>query len=142
MTTVAFVCVHNAGRSQMAAAFARSAAVPGLTVLCGGTDPAAAVNPLVVAIMKERGIDIGGARPHKLTDEEAMSADFFITMGCSPDEACPAGYRGDARDWQVPDPKGKGPAEVRAIRDQIEKRVDALLSEIRSLPVKGTAASR
>ncbi len=130
MTTLAFVCVHNAGRSQMAAGLARALAPPTVRVLSGGTDPAKAVNATVVAVMGERGIDISSAVPHKLTYDEAMSADFFITMGCSPEEACPAGYRGDTRDWQLPDPKGKGIDEIRGIRDEIEIRVAALLAEI------------
>ena len=130
MTTVAFVCVHNAGRSQMAAGFARARALAGVSVLSGGTNPSSAVSPIVVAAMREKGIDISGAKPQKLTYEEAMSADFFITMGCAPEEACPAGFRGDTRDWELPDPKGKSIEEVRKIRDAIEARVDALLKEI------------
>jgi arsenate reductase len=136
MATVAFVCVHNAGRSQMAAGFARALAPPGIKVLSGGTDPAKAGNPTVVAVMKERGIDLSGALPHKLTYDEAMSADYFITMGCSPDEACPAGFRGDTRDWKLEDPKGKSIEQVRGIRDDIERRVKALLAEISSLKAR------
>ena len=140
MTTVAFVCVGNAGRSQMAAGFARALAPSGVTVLSGGTAPAKAVNPLVVAAMMEKGVDISGAKPHKLTDDEAMSADFFITMGCSQDEACPVGFRGDARDWALDDPKGKDEAGVRAIRDEIERRVGNLMAEIRAGRPAGAAA--
>lgn len=135
MTTVAFVCVHNAGRSQMAAGFARALAPPGVKVLSGGTAPATSVNPTVVAAMMERGIDISKAVPHKLTYDEAMSADYFITMGCSPDEACPAGFRGDTRDWALDDPKGKTLGEIRGIRDEIERRVKALLAEMAGRPV-------
>jgi protein-tyrosine-phosphatase len=140
LTTIAFVCVHNAGRSQMAAAFARAAAPEGIAVLSGGTEPGRAVNPVVIEAMREKGIDLSGAKPQKLTYEQAMSADFFITMGCSPDEACPAGFRGDTRDWALPDPKGKPLEEVRKIRDDIESRVRALLAEIEAAP--GGAASQ
>jgi arsenate reductase (thioredoxin) len=129
-TTIAFVCVHNAGRSQMAAAFARKLAPEGVAVISGGTVPAQSVNPVVVAVLKEKGIDISGVVPHKLGYDEAMSADYLITMGCSPDEACPAGFRGDAREWNLEDPKGKSIEEIRAIRDEIEKRVSELLVEI------------
>jgi arsenate reductase len=137
MTRIAFVCVHNAGRSQMAAAFARKMAPPGVAVLSGGTEPAARLNPSVIAAMAEKGIDISGEAPRRLTFEEAMSADYFITMGCSPEDACPAGYRGDTRDWALEDPKGKPMEVVRAIRDEIERRVKALLVEIQARPTTG-----
>lgn len=131
MTVIAFVCVHNAGRSQMAAAFARRAAPAGITVISAGTEPAKAVNPVVVEAMRERGFDLTGEVPRNLTFQEAMAADYFVTMGCAPEEACPAGYRGDVRDWKLADPKGRTLLEVRAIRDQIEERVLALIEQIR-----------
>lgn len=130
MTTIAFVCAHNAGRSQMAAAFARQLAPFGVDIVSGGTDPGVKVNPVVVEAMLEKNIDLRGAVPRKLAYDESMSADYFVTMGCSPEEACPAGYRGDTRDWDLPDPKGKSLDEVRAIRDEIERRVKALLDEV------------
>ncbi len=132
MTAIAFACGHNAGRSQMAAAFARALAPPGIKVVSGGVSPAREVNPVVVAAMAEKGIDISGERPRRLTPDEAASADYLITMGCSPDEACPAGYRGDARDWALSDPKGKPIEEVRKIRNEVEARVRALVDEIRA----------
>ena len=131
MTTVAFVCVHNAGRSQMAAAFARGMVPPGITVISAGTQPAKAVNPVVVEAMRERGFDLAGEVPRKLTFDEAMAANYFVTMGCDPEEACPAGYRGDVRDWKLADPKGKTLPEVRLIRDEVEERVRALIEELR-----------
>lgn len=137
MTVVAFVCVHNAGRSQMAAAFARKLAPPGVSVLSAGTEPAKALNPVVVQAMREKGIDLARAVPRKLVHDEAMSADYFVTMGCAPEQACPAGYRGDVRDWKLEDPKGKTLHEVRLIRDEIEERVRALIEEIRGAG-KGT----
>jgi protein-tyrosine-phosphatase len=141
LVNVAFVCVHNAGRSQMAAAFGRAMAPPGVKVLSGGTEPAKALNPTVVAVMGEKGVDLSKEVPRKLPYEEAMSADYFITMGCSPDEACPAGYRGDVRDWDLPDPKGKSLEEVRKIRDEIESRVRALMVEIESTNSRKGGAS-
>lgn len=139
MTTIAFVCVHNAGRSQMAAALARRLAPPGVNIVSGGTDPGVKVNPIVVEAMLEKDVDLRGAVPRKLGYEEAMSADYFITMGCSPDEACPTGYRGDTRDWELPDPKGKSLAEVRAIRDAIEVKVKRLLDEVSAPSPRGGA---
>lgn len=130
MTTIAFVCVHNAGRSQIAAAFARRLAPAGITIVSGGTEPGAKVNPVVVEAMLEKGIDLQGAVPRKVGHDEAMAADYFVTMGCSPEEACPAGYRGDTRAWDLADPKGKSLDEVRAIRDEIEARVKELLDEV------------
>lgn len=132
MTVIAFVCLHNAGRSQMAAAFARKLAPRAVTVLSAGTEPAKAVNPVVVEAMREKGIDIAGVVPRRLGYDEAMGANYFITMGCAPEEACPAGFRGDARDWDLPDPKGKSLAQVRKIRDEIEVRVRALMAELKA----------
>ena len=99
-------------------------------MISGGTDPAPQLNPTVVQVMLEKGTDLRTISPRKLGYDEAMAADFFITMGCSPEEACPAGYRGDTRDWDLPDPKGKSLDEVRAIRDAIEARVRTLVDEI------------
>lgn len=130
MPSIAFVCVHNAGRSQIAAAFARKLAPPEVTVASGGTQPALRLNLTVVEAMLEKRLDLRGLAPRKLTYEEAMGADFFITMGCSPEDACPAGYRGDTQDWDLEDPKGKSLEDVRKIRDEIEARVRALLDEI------------
>ena len=141
MVSIAFVCVHNAGRSQMAAAFGRAMAPPGVRILSGGTEPAKSINPTVVAVMREKGIDLSREVPRKLSYEEAMSADYFITMGCSPEEACPAGYRGDVREWELPDPKGKSEDEVRKIRDEIEARVRALLREIAAAEPRARGAS-
>ncbi len=117
----------------MAAAFARKLAPAGVKVVSGGTVPGKALNPTVVEAMREKGIDLSGLVPRKLGYDEAMAADYFITMGCAPEEACPAGFRGDTRDWDLPDPKGQSLEEVRAIRDAIEARVRALLAELRTL---------
>jgi arsenate reductase len=136
VTKIAFVCIGNAGRSQMAAAFARRLAPRGIAILSGGTRPEAEVNPVVVQAMKERGIDISRERPRAITPRELEDADYVITMGCSAEDICPAAFRGDARDWGLPDPKGKSLEEVRGIRDEIEGRVRALLEEVRRVKLK------
>lgn len=127
MTTVIFACVHNAGRSQMAAAFFNTFADPARArAVSAGTAPAERVHPEVVAAMREVGIDLSGARPQRLTDELAASAQVLVTMGCG--EACPVvpGLKRD--DWPIDDPKGRPLEEVRRIRDEIRRRVEELLS--------------
>jgi arsenate reductase (thioredoxin) len=125
---VLFVCVENAGRSQMAEAFARKR---GLTAASAGTIPGQRVNPTVVDVMKKRGIDLSSARPKMLTAELINQASLVVTMGCSVEEVCPrpilAKMRKKLLDWHLDDPKGKPIHEVRKIRDEIERRV----SEIR-----------
>lgn len=130
MVTIAFVCVENAGRSQMAAAFARRAGPGGITVTCGGTRPATAVHPVVVAAMQEVGIDLDGVKPRAVTREEILASDVVVTMGCAAEDVCPARFRGDVRDWALPDPKGESLETVRRIRDEIERRVTVLLQEV------------
>jgi arsenate reductase len=127
MMTVIFACIHNAGRSQMAAAFFNAFADPALArAVSAGTVPAERVHPEVVATMREVGIDLSGARPQRLTDELAASAQVLVTMGCG--EACPVvpGLKRD--DWPIDDPKGRPLEEVRRIRDEIGRRVEELLS--------------
>jgi len=107
---VAFVCVENAGRSQMAAAFAEEMIDRrglDLWVISGGTDPAEAVHPVVAEAMRERGIDISGREPRRATREELAEADVVVTMGCT-GGVCPAGFVGEHRDWDLEDPGGKG----------------------------------
>lgn len=126
--TVIFACVHNAGRSQMAAAFFNALADPARArALSAGTAPAARVHPEVVEVMRELTLDLAAARPMRLTDELARGAALLVTMGCG--EACPfvPGLRRD--DWNVADPKGRPLAEVRAIRDDVRRRVDRLVAE-------------
>ena len=127
MTTVVFACVHNAGRSQMAAAFFNALADPGRArAVSGGTQPADRVHPEVVAVMREAGIDLSAARPRRLTEELAATGGLLITMGCG--EACPVvpGLRRD--DWPIEDPKGRPLDRVRAIRDEIRARVERLIA--------------
>lgn len=127
MTTVLFACVHNAGRSQMAAAFFNRWADPARArALSAGTEPGARVHPEVVDAMRERGIDLAAVEPQKLTAELASQAAWLITMGCG--DRCPAvpGARRD--DWPLEDPKGQPRDRVCAIRDQIEARVKQLIA--------------
>jgi arsenate reductase (thioredoxin) len=124
--TVIFACVHNAGRSQMAAAFFNQLADPARAhAVSAGTAPGDRVHPEVVAVMQEEGIDLSAARPRKLTPEIAAQAQLLITMGCG--DECPyvPGLRRD--DWPLPDPKGQPIERVRAIRDDIRARVEALV---------------
>ena len=122
-----FVCVHNAGRSQMAAAFATKR---GLNAESAGTMPSSSVNPVVVQAMKEKGIDISSNLPKLLTNDMINRASLVVTMGCSVEEVCPrpmlAKMQKKLVDWDLEDPKGKKIAEVRKIRDDIERRVAAL----------------
>jgi len=127
MTTVIFACVHNAGRSQMAAAFFNHLADPGhARALSAGTQPAQHVHPEVVAVMREVSIDLREARPTRLTDELAAGAQLLVTMGCG--ETCPVlpGLR--RLDWGLPDPKGKPIEHVRVIREEIRTRVEQLVA--------------
>jgi arsenate reductase len=127
METVIFACVHNAGRSQMAAAFFNALAASNVRAISAGTEPATRVHPEVVTAMNEVGIDLSSAAPQKLTDDLASRAHMLITMGCG--EACPA-VPGLARDdWPLADPKGKGVDDVRRIRDEVRARVTQLLSD-------------
>ena len=128
MKTVIFACVHNAGRSQMAAAFFNRLADPARArALSAGTTPGDRVHPEVVAVMREEGIDLSGARPQKLTTELAGQAQLLITMGCG--DECPyvPGVRRD--DWPLDDPKGQPAERVRSIRDDIRARVEALVGQ-------------
>ena len=125
---VLFVCVHNAGRSQMVAAMLDHFGAGRVRSRSAGSAPAAEVNPAVVSAMREIGIDLTGAVPKPLTDEAARAADVVVTMGCG--DACPV-YPGKRYlDWQLADPAGQGVDAVRPIRDEIEMRVRALIEEL------------
>ena len=130
MTTpsILFLCVHNAGRSQMAAAFARLFGKGRVTVFSAGSAPGETLNPAVVAAMEEVGISIAGETPKKLTTEMGLEATVIVTMGCG--DACPV-YPGKRYlDWELTDPAGKSVEVVREIRDDISARVRALLAEL------------
>ena len=127
MRTFIFACVHNAGRSQMSAAFFNQLADPELARgISAGTQPAEHVHPVVVDAMREVGIDLSNAKPRKLTAELAQNAEMLVTMGCG--DECPyvPGLRRD--DWPLPDPKGQGIESVRQTRDEIKRRVMQLLA--------------
>ena len=133
--TVLFLCVHNAGRSQMAAGWMRHLAGDRVDVLSGGSEPADQVNPVAVAAMAEKGIDIGTERPQRWTDDRIRSADVVVTMGCG--DECPL-YPGRRYvDWELTDPAGLPLDEVRPIRDEIEDRVRTLLSQLNVEPLTG-----
>ncbi len=127
MKRVLFVCVENAGRSQMAEAFARHYGKDTVEAWSAGTMPGIQVNPTVVAVMKERGIDLSKKRPKTLDPDMIEQADTVITMGCSVADYCPAPLLKKAVDWGLEDPKGRTIDEVRKIRDEIERRVLRLL---------------
>jgi arsenate reductase len=125
---ILFLCVHNAGRSQMAAAFARELGRERVVVHSAGSAPGEHLNPAVVNAMKEKGIDISHEAPRKLTSEMGLDADVIITMGCG--DACPV-YPGKRYlDWDLPDPAGKGVEDVRLIRDEIQRLVERLLADL------------
>lgn len=128
---VLFVCVQNAGRSQMASAILRSLAGDRVRVLSAGSEPAGSINPLIVAALDEIGVPVGGEYPKPLTDEVVRASDFVITMGCG--DACPIYPGRRYLDWDLPDPAGLGMAGVRAVRDDIDSRVRALLREMDAL---------
>ena len=128
LPTVLFVCVHNAGRSQMAAGLLAYHAAGRVAVRSAGSAPADSINPSAVAVMAELGIDIGAELPQKLTDDAVQESDVVITLGCG--DACPF-YPGKRYlDWEVPDPAGLAPDQVRPIRDEIDQRVLRLLAEL------------
>jgi arsenate reductase (thioredoxin) len=125
--TVVFACVHNAGRSQMAAAFFNQLADPSKArAISAGTQPATAVHPEVVAAMREVGIDLSAAKPRRLTADLAPRIDWLITMGC--EEACPVIPDARREDWQIDDPKGQPIHRVRAIRDDVRRRVQEFVA--------------
>jgi protein-tyrosine-phosphatase len=130
MATALFVCLHNAGRSQMSAALFERAAAGRHRARSAGTlaDPRGSVHPEVVEVMAELGVDVSGRRPARLTDELARQADVVVTMGCG--DSCP--YIPGTRyvDWDLEDPKGLPVDRVRAIRDDIAARVDALVADL------------
>lgn len=128
--SVLFVCVHNAGRSQMAAAFLSRLAQGRVEVRSAGSAPAGSVDPAVVEAMAEAGIDISAETPKVLTTEAVQASDVVVTMGCG--DACPVFPGKKYLDWQLDDPAGQGLEAVRPVRDEIEQRIRGLLSELLS----------
>ncbi|MFF3376003.1 arsenate reductase ArsC [Streptomyces sp. NPDC002680] len=128
LASVLFVCVHNAGRSQMAAGFLDHLAGDRIEVRSAGSIPGDRVNPAAVEAMREVGVDIAGATPKILTTEAVQASDYVITMGCG--DACPVFPGKKYLDWDLADPAGQGVEAVRPIRDEIRHRIEALIAEI------------
>ena len=128
LPSVVFLCVHNAGRSQMAAGFARAMGGDRIQVYSGGSAPAATVNPVAVAAMGEMGIDLSAARPQPWTIEAIRAADVVVTMGCG--DECPYVPGVQYEDWALDDPSGLPLEQVQAIRDEIRYRVERLLRRL------------
>lgn len=128
MSGILFLCIHNAGRSQMAAGFARELSNGSVTVLSGGSEPADTVNPVAVQVMNEVGIDIAGYVPQKYNDDLLHAVDVVVTMGCG--DTCPYIPGKKYIDWPLDDPKGRPLDEVRVIRDQIRANVEELLGQL------------
>ena len=137
MSTVLFVCLHNAGRSQMSQALFTRAAGGRHTALSAGTTPGERVHPEVVEVMRELGIDLSDRQPRPLTRELAEEADIVVTMGCG--DECPFIPGKRYLDWDLPDPKGLPLDQVRVIRDEIAHRVDELVAQLDALPDKQAA---
>ena len=129
MKKVLFVCVENAGRSQMAEAFANKYGKGKLTASSAGNKPAGKVNSIVVEVMKEKDIDISLNKPKLLTYQMAQDADLIVTMGCNDQGICPGPFFKPTIDWKLEDPKGKPIEKVRKIRDEIEQHVQELITE-------------
>jgi protein-tyrosine-phosphatase len=126
--TVLFVCVHNAGRSQMAAGYLQHLAGERVQVLSAGTEPKNEINPSAISAMAEEGIDIANNSPKVLTEAAVKESDYVITMGCG--DTCPFFAGKTYLDWPLNDPAGKGVEDVRPIRDEIRAKVEALIAEI------------
>jgi arsenate reductase len=125
---ILFVCVENARRSQMAEGFANALGRGKLEVYSAGSRPSSQIDPLVIEVMKEKGIDLTAKRPKSLYELPPVEMDYLITMGC--EETCPAVPARKIMEWQIPDPKGKPIDEIRGIRDMLEAKVKTLLEEV------------
>jgi protein-tyrosine-phosphatase len=130
MNKILFICVENAGRSQMAEAFFRKYMPKGFEAISAGTKPSTHVNPTVLQAMKEIGIDIENQIPKHISQQIIDESEKAINMGCMDKESCPALFVKDVVDWQIPDPKGKSIEEVREIRDQIKTKVMILIKSL------------
>jgi len=126
--TVLFVCIHNAGRAQMAAGYRRALSGGAVEVRSGGSEPGDSINPIAIEAMAEEGIDISQAVPQLMTTEQVQASDVVITMGCG--DVCPVFPGKRYEDWDLADPKGRPLEEVRSIRDDIRARVQALVAEL------------
>ena len=127
---IVFICVENARRSQMAQGFAEALGQGKIEVYSAGSSPSSQIDPLVIEVMKEKGIDLGTKRPKSLDDLPKVEMDYLVTMGC--EETCPAVLAKKTIEWEIPDPKGKPIDEIRRIRDMLEAKVKMLLEEVDS----------
>jgi len=127
-TSVLFVCIHNAGRSQMAAGYLTALSGGSIEVRSGGSEPGDQINPMAIAAMAEEGIDISQGLPQLMTTEHVRDSDVVITMGCG--DVCPIFPGKRYEDWELVDPAGKSLDDVRPIRDDIKRRVEALLAQL------------
>jgi protein-tyrosine-phosphatase len=125
---ILFVCVQNASRRQMAQGFAEALAQGKLEVYSAGSSPSSQIDPLVIEVMKEKGIDLSGKRPKSLNELPPVEMDYLITMGC--EEACPAVLAKKIVEWEIPDPKGKLIETFREVRDMIEEKVKSLFKQV------------
>jgi protein-tyrosine-phosphatase len=130
MKKILFVCVENAGRSQMAEAFAKYYGKDKVEAISAGTMPSTEVNPIVVQVMREKGINVSENKPKLVNNQMVQEADVIIVMGCDPQGFCPASFLSKVVDWKLDNPKGKSIEKVREIRDEIERRVEKLISTI------------
>lgn len=130
--TILFVCVGNAGRSQMAEAIFNKLAPSGYRAISAGTKPAKEVNPLVIEALRQIGIDMSGSKPKLASREMVVEAERIITMGCEATDFCPATFLPKVEDWKIEDPKGKSLQEIVSIRETIRERVEELIRELRS----------
>ncbi|NWG11288.1 arsenate reductase ArsC [Candidatus Bathyarchaeota archaeon] len=130
MKKVLFVCVENSGRSQMAEAFSKAYGKDKVEGLSAGTMPTKEVNPVIVQVMREKGIDLSGNKPRLITNQMVQEADMIIVMGCSAQGFCPAPLLNKVVDWGIEDPKDKPIEKVREIRDEIETKVKKLIEDI------------
>lgn len=131
MKKILFVCVENAGRSQMAEAFAKKYGDNKIIAASAGNKPAERVNTTVVDALKEKGIDISTSQPKLITAKMAQEADLIVTMGCNDQRVCPGPFFKPTIEWHLEDPKGKPIEKVREIRDQIEHQIKELISELK-----------
>ena len=127
---IAFICVENARRSQMAQGFAEAFGQGRVEVYSAGSSPSSQIDPFVIEVMKEKGIDLSGKRPKSLNELPSMEMDYLVTMGC--EETCPAVLAKKIIEWEIPDPKGKSMDDIRKIRDMLEAKVKMLLEEVES----------
>lgn len=130
LVTVLFVCVHNAGRSQMAAGYLRHLGGDQIKVISAGTEPGTEINEMAMAVMLEEGIDLSTATPEKLSDQKVLESDYVITMGCG--DACPYFPGKTYLDWPLTDPKNQPIEVVREIRNEIKAKVEALIAEVKA----------